>query len=51
MLSRREQNHFILALLDYVSRGYEIEICPSVNPSVCIAIISVPNAWISYVSI
>ncbi len=40
-----------LALLDYVSRAHEIENCPSsvVHPSVvCVAIISEPNAWISF---
>ena len=44
-----------LALLDYVSRAHEIEISPSsvvvpssVRPSVCVAIISEPNARISF---
>ncbi len=29
-----KENHTILALLDYVTRAYEIEIRPSVRPSV-----------------
>ena len=39
-----------LALLDYVSRAHEIEICPSsvVRPSVRITIISEPNARICF---
>ena len=46
---------FKLALLDYVSRGHEIKICPSfvvrrpsVRPSICVAIISEPNARIYF---
>ncbi len=41
---------FLLAQLDYVSRAHEIEICPLsvVRPSVCVAIISEPNAQISF---
>ncbi len=39
----------ILALLDNVNRGHEIEICPSsVRPSLHFAIISEPNAHISF---
>ncbi len=41
---RPRSMHLLLALLDYVSRGHEIEICPS---SVRVAIISEPNARIS----
>ncbi len=48
--------HTFLALLDYVSRAHEIEICPSSvvrpssvgRPSVRVAIISELNAWTSY---
>ncbi len=39
-----------LALVDYVSRAHEIEICPSsvVRPSVHVAITSEPNARIFF---
>ena len=39
------QSVTFLALLDYISRAHEIEICPS---SVRVAIISEPNAQISF---
>ncbi len=44
----RTHTQFIfLALLDYVSRAHEIEIRPSVRPSV-VSIISEDTAWIAF---